>query len=315
MSRIHVVVGGLIAAIVAVGCESATEPPVSARHTDAAQRSEDSGASRYRTEDGIAVLDLMVSPDQIIPDAQISVRAANRGDVPLVVDPGFVVERRSKEGSWDAVSLFDSPRSQQPRRELGPDESTAEERWPVGEAGRDALMPGRYRVVKKANIVASDGTVDGSSLTARREFRVRSPNWDAPPQQQDVGVVRMDTEDGEAAISLKVRPHEIAPTGQVSIQLVNRGELTVLAGRHLNVERWNGNEWVPPQQAISSTSVGIPLVRNQKTDVRRWPDRSGDDYEPLEPGWYRVIKPAAVEAVGEMDIRRQLEARAVFRVR
>lgn len=111
----------------------------------------------------------------------------------------------------------------------------------------------------------------------------------APPQHQSEGVVTVDTAGGAAAARLVADPAVIAPTGSVVLRVENRGDLRLLYGRPIVVERWDGSEWIETEESRNAawTMELIILQPHQSGVQQRWPFREGS---VPRPGWYRFTK-------------------------
>ena len=133
-----------------------------------------------------------------------------------------------------------------------------------------------------------------------------------PPGEEDEGITRQDTKQGEAAVELLVDPREIRLGESVTIRLVNRGEVDVLTGLGFTVERWDGERWVdvPWPKDLVFPAIGIVLHPGASTDPQVWSTEGAR----VEPGWYRAVKSASYEDPGNVRPDTKLEARTRFRI-
>lgn len=128
----------------------------------------------------------------------------------------------------------------------------------------------------------------------------------APPHSVRGDVTRLHTPEGEAAIELVLDKRTMDAGDQLSVRLVNRGDVQLMTGLPISVSRWNGERWVRIEQHGFWPDVGILLKPGGRTEAQTWP------FGGLpEPGRYRLTKSARYEG-GEVD--RELVAVATFTV-
>lgn len=137
---------------------------------EAPAEEDEEGVIRRPTADGDAAVKLTVEPEEIAAGETVTFRLANRGDVPLVVELDFGLDRREGDG-W--ARKF-PPRSggnvsDVPGLEvlLPPGATTEPEAWPV--APWPAAEPGRYRILKT---VRYDGSGEDVQIVAHDDFEV-----------------------------------------------------------------------------------------------------------------------------------------------
>ena len=133
----------------------------------------------------------------------------------------------------------------------------------------------------------------------------------APPLHESESVVALDTSRGRAAAELVARPAEIAPSGRVVLQVQNRGEVRLVYGRPISVERWDGQRWVETDESRNAAwTMEALLVEPRGGGVeQRWPFLEG--HVP-QPGWYRFTKSVGPDIVA--TDREQFVVRARVRV-
>lgn len=111
-----------------------------------------------------------------------------------------------------------------------------------------------------------------------------------------------------ASIELVLEDDVLEPDETARFRLV-APDADVLTGLPYELERWNGDRWVPaPRQPRAWTMQGFMIGSGGGTPTQSWPDQ---DATRIEPGRYRVVKSATYE--GKRDI--ELVAHACFEVR
>lgn len=130
--------------------------------------------ARKPTRHGEAAVELVIIPREIRTGGEVAFHLVNRGDVPLLIDLPFAVERWVGDGwreldpaegenagwAWASVGV-----------ELQPGAVSAGQFWPVEPWG--AAKPGRYRITKTATYQApADSDVDDVGLRVTATFRV-----------------------------------------------------------------------------------------------------------------------------------------------
>jgi hypothetical protein len=133
----------------------------------------------------------------------------------------------------------------------------------------------------------------------------------APPPHESESVVALDTSRGRAAAELVARPTEIAPSGRVVLQLQNRGDVRLVYGRPISVERWDGQDWIETEESRNAawTMDALFLEPRGGGVGQRWPFLEG--HVP-QPGWYRFTKSVGLDIVS--TDREQFVVRARVRV-
>jgi hypothetical protein len=133
----------------------------------------------------------------------------------------------------------------------------------------------------------------------------------APPPHESESVVALDTSRGRAAAELVARPTGIAPSGSVVLQLQNRGDIRLVYGRPIWVERWDGQGWVETDESRNAawTMEALFVAPRGGGVEQRWPFFGG--HVP-QPGWYRFSKSVGLD-IASAD-REQFVVRARVRV-
>ena len=135
----------------------------------------------------------------------------------------------------------------------------------------------------------------------------------APPLHESEGVVALDTSRGRAAAQLVARPTEMAPSGRVVLQVHNRGDVRLVYGRPIWVERWDGQQWVETDESRNAawTMDALSVEPGRGGVEQRWPFLEGS---VPQPGWYRLTKSVSLNLdIGSTD-REQFIIRARVRV-
>lgn len=130
--------------------------------------------ARKPTPHGEAAVELVIIPREIRTGGEVAFHLVNRGDVPLLINLPFAVERWVGDGwreldpaegedagwAWASVGV-----------ELQPGAVSAGQFWPVEPWG--AAEPGRYRITKTATYQApADTDLDDVGLRVTATFRV-----------------------------------------------------------------------------------------------------------------------------------------------
>lgn len=130
--------------------------------------------ARKPTPHGDAAVELVIIPREIRTGGEVAFHLVNRGDVPLLINLPFAVERWVGDGwreldpaegedvgwAWASVGV-----------ELRPGAVSGGQFWPVAPWG--APVPGRYRITKSATYRAPvDSDVDDVGLRVTATFRV-----------------------------------------------------------------------------------------------------------------------------------------------
>ena len=147
-------------------------------------------------------------------------------------------------------------------------------------------------------------------LTACGQVGVTSPSQTptAPPGDDALGIVAVETPRGRAAAELVAQPAEMGPGGRTVVRVANRGNLRLGYGRPLKVEWWNGQAWVETDESREAawTMELILLEPNEIGVEQRWPFREG---QRPQAGLYRFTKQVHVEDTANTPERITVMAR------
>jgi hypothetical protein len=138
--------------------------------------------------------------------------------------------------------------------------------------------------------------ITGCGTLGHRGFERNAPTEDAPPPGAGEGVV--EALDGRVAVELRAAPNEIRADQQVTLRVVNQGDVGLSYGRPVTVERWEGSAWVETQESRDAawTMELLFVLPGREGVEQRWP--FSVRHRP-NPGWYRFSKQVRAEGVND----------------
>lgn len=142
-----------------------------------------------------------------------------------------------------------------------------------------------------------EGAVDDEACFIVSDYEPDAEGHRSDQSPDAAPFASVPTPDGEARVQLQVTPARIEPHEDVSIRLLNHGEVELVTGVDFTIERWEDGRWVDPFTP-DAPAVGLVLAPgggHTGRDVAGWPGQFRGGAPPL-PGTYRVTKTATYEA-------------------
>jgi hypothetical protein len=118
-----------------------------------------------------------------------------------------------------------------------------------------------------------------------------------PPESDLEGLARVSTSQGDVAVELAVNRESVRVGERLDFRLVNRGEVTLIAGQSFTVEHWDGNAWTATSEPIITTFGGTEFRFAFTEEGRLLSIGQHSDWQMWRPnatrhasGWYRIAK-------------------------
>lgn len=187
---------------------------------------------------------------------------------------------------------------------------------------RAAVRRRRRRFGVGAAVATAVVAVIGGVVLAASLFRGPAvPFVESAPPLRGTSTPSVQTDQGEAAVSLHVDPVRVVPGEYIGTWLVNTGEVDIYYTLECSLDRWDGEAWEQvPQTFFSPPSALEPGERSQGPSRACFltPELEGFDLSDrpvsnkLDAGWYRVRW--QVTALGSRMSNPRLEAAGTFQV-